>query len=46
MYDTFYVQKITNLATVRNVEIISGKFNEVKICSSGNYEQKLITTNL
>jgi hypothetical protein len=45
-YRNFYKitpQTFTNILTVRNFEVISGKFNVVDICTSGNDADKWIT---
>jgi hypothetical protein len=39
----FYMLKVTNMATVRNFEVIAGNFNLIRICSSENYAQKWMT---
>jgi hypothetical protein len=38
-----YMLTITNMATMRNYEIMSGKYNATGTCTGRNYEQKWIT---
>jgi len=42
-YEIFYILTNTNVATVRNFEVISNKFSVIKICISGSFERKWMT---